>query len=94
MSNKGIFTALSGAVAQSSRLDTLSNNIANVNTPGFKRDEQVFKEYLSAYEKAPDVIQVPKIPASIESFYDMQGGDRGCFPLQSIAVRAERGPSG
>jgi flagellar basal-body rod protein FlgG len=77
MSSKGIYTALSGAMAQSSRLDTLANNIANSNTTSFKKDRQVFNEYLSAYEKLPEVIQVPKIPASIQSFYDMQGGDRG-----------------
>lgn len=76
MSTKGVYTALSGAIAQSQRLDTIANNIANVNTPGFKRDQQVFNEYLSANEKLPNVIQVPKVPASIESFYDMQGGDK------------------
>ncbi|MBX2995071.1 MAG: flagellar basal-body rod protein FlgF [Bdellovibrionaceae bacterium] len=76
MSMKGVFTALSGAMAQSQKLDTISNNIANVNTPSFKRDQQVFQEYLTANEKPPSVIQVPKVPASIESFYDMQGGDK------------------
>jgi flagellar basal-body rod protein FlgF len=76
MGNKGIYTALSGAVAQNQRLDTIANNIANVNTTGFKKDRQVFKEYLTAAEKAPDVIQVPKIPASIESFYDLQSADK------------------
>lgn len=77
MSNKGIFTALSGAMAQGQRLDTIANNIANVNTPSFKKDKQVFNEYLTANEKLPDVILVPRVPSSIESFYDMQGGDRG-----------------
>lgn len=77
MSTKGIYTALSGSIAQNQKLDTIANNIANVNTPAFKRDQQVFREYLTAYEKQPDVIQVPKVPASIESFYDNQGGDRG-----------------
>lgn len=76
MSTKGVYTALSGAMAQSQRLDTISNNLANVNTPGFKRDQQVFQEYLTANEKPPEVIQAPRIPASIESFYDMQGGDK------------------
>jgi flagellar basal-body rod protein FlgF len=75
MSAKGIYAAVSGAMAQSSRLDTIANNLANVNTTGFKKDRQVFSEYLSAYEKAPDLINLPRIPASIESFYDMQGGD-------------------
>ena len=76
MSTKGVYTALSGAMAQSLKLDTIANNIANVNTPGFKRDQQVFNEYLTANEKPPSVIQVPRVPASIESFYDMQGGDK------------------
>jgi flagellar basal-body rod protein FlgG len=76
MSTKGVYSALSGAMAQAQRLDTIANNMANVNTPSFKRDTQTFSEYITANEKPPDVIQVPRIPASIESFYDMQGGDK------------------
>ncbi len=76
MSIKGLYTAVSGSMAQNLRLETVANNLANVNTPGFKRDSQVFREYLTANEKPPSVIQVPKVPASIESFYDMQGGDK------------------
>jgi flagellar basal-body rod protein FlgG len=75
MSSKGIYSAISGAMAQSSRLDTIANNLANVNTNGFKKDRQVFSEYLSAYEKPDDLIRAPRVPASIESFYDMNGGD-------------------
>jgi flagellar basal-body rod protein FlgF len=77
MSTKGIYTALSGAIAQNAKLDTIANNIANSSTAGFKKDQQVFKEYLTANEKYPDNIQVPRVTASIESFYDNQGGDRG-----------------
>lgn len=76
MSSKGIYTALSGAIAQNERVETIANNIANVNTPAFKRDQQVFKEYLASYEKSPTTLKVPRVPASIESFYDMQGGDK------------------
>src|SRR3954466_12347341 len=68
--SKGIYTAVSGAMAQTAKMDTIANNLANVNTPGFKKDTQIFKEYLSAYEKEPTAITVPRIPASIESFYD------------------------
>lgn len=88
MSSKGIYTALSGAMAQSQRLDTIANNIANANTTGFKRDEQVFREYLTANEKQPDVIQVPRVPASVESFYDMQGGDKGF--AESVGTYADQ----
>ncbi|MNJ92749.1 Flagellar basal-body rod protein FlgG [compost metagenome] len=76
MSMKGVYTALSGAMAQSTKLDTIANNLANVNTPAFKRDQQIFQEYLTANEKPPEVIQVPRDVASIESFYNMQGGDK------------------
>jgi len=75
MSTRGVYAALSGAMAQAQRLDTIANNIANVNTPGFKRDEQVFREYLTANEKDPAMLNSTKIPTSVESFYDMNGGD-------------------
>lgn len=76
MSLKGVYTALSGAIAQTTKLDTIANNIANVNTPGFKRDQQVFSEYLTANEKEPTTNPIPRDVAAIESFYNMQGGDK------------------
>ena len=76
MSGKGIYSALSGAMAQGQQLDTIANNIANANTPGFKADKNAFKEYLTILEKAPDVNTVPRIPASVKSFYDMLGTDK------------------
>lgn len=76
MSAKGIYSALSGAIAQNQRLETISNNLANANTTAFKKDKQAFHEYVTANEKPPQVMTVPRITASVESFYDMQGGDR------------------
>ena len=78
-------------MAQSSRLDTIANNLANVNTSSFKKDRQVFSEYLSAYEKPSDVIQVPRVPASIESFYDMQGGDNSYVNPAGTYTNFEQG---
>ncbi len=91
MSTKGIYTALSGAMAQNLRIDTIANNIANVNTPAFKRDQQAFAEYLTANEKPPAVIQVPKVPASIESFYDNQGGDKSYVDTQGTFTDFSQG---
>lgn len=81
MSTKGVYTALSGAMAQSLKLDTIANNIANVNTPGFKRDQQVFQEYITEREKEGTVINVPRIPASPESFYELNGADKSFVDL-------------
>lgn len=41
--NRGIYVVLSGTLAQEKRLDALTNNLANVNTPGFKKDKAIFK---------------------------------------------------
>lgn len=76
MALKGIYTAVSGAKAQTEKLDTIANNIANVDTPAFKQDKQVFREYLTSYEKMEEVIEAPRIPASIDSFYPLNGGDK------------------
>lgn len=76
MSTKGVYTALSGSIAQSLKMDTIANNIANASTTGFKRDQQVFSEYLNSFEKEQEVNTVPRNLASIESFYHMNGGDQ------------------
>ena len=91
MSIKGLFTALSGAMAQTQKIDTIANNIANVNTTGFKKDQQTFGEYLTSYEKEPQVIQVPRVTASIESFYDMNGGDKAFVDSTGTYTNFEQG---
>ena len=42
---RGWYTAASGMLAQQQRLDSLSNNLANVNTSGYKRDLSVHKAF-------------------------------------------------
>jgi len=91
MSLKGVYTALSGAMAQSLKMDTIANNIANVNTTAFKKDQQTFKEYLTAMEKEQDVLQVPRVPASIESFYHLNGGDKGFVDSSGTYTNFEQG---
>jgi flagellar basal-body rod protein FlgG len=41
--DRSIFVALSGAVTQEKRLDVLSENLANINTPGFKKRQLLFE---------------------------------------------------
>ncbi|MFP4363290.1 MAG: flagellar basal-body rod protein FlgF [Spirochaetia bacterium] len=42
---RGIYTGASGMVAQMHRMDALSNNLANVNVTGYKRDTAVFRSF-------------------------------------------------
>ncbi len=43
----GIYTALSGALAQQQALDVVANNVANASTKGFRADRVVFGEVLA-----------------------------------------------
>jgi flagellar basal-body rod protein FlgG len=42
---RGLYTGASGMIAQMKRIDVLSNNLANVNTPSFKRDSTIMKAF-------------------------------------------------
>ncbi|MDH5762479.1 MAG: flagellar basal-body rod protein FlgF [Nitrospinota bacterium] len=42
--NEGLYIAASGGAKQLKKLDVLSNNIANINTPGFKKDLLIYRE--------------------------------------------------
>ncbi|MCP9471305.1 MAG: flagellar hook basal-body protein [Nitrospira sp.] len=44
--NRGIYPILSGALAHERRMQVFANNMANVNTAGFKQDQQAFKALL------------------------------------------------
>ena len=43
---RGLYTAASGMVAQQQNIDVISNNIANVNTTGFKQDRAEFQDLM------------------------------------------------
>ncbi len=47
--NRGIYPILSGALAHERRMQVFANNMANVNTAGFKQDEQAFKAIFPRY---------------------------------------------
>lgn len=51
----GFYTATGGMVAQFNRLDTISNNLANLNTTSFKRDGLVFADYLKVTQSTHDM---------------------------------------
>jgi flagellar basal-body rod protein FlgF len=50
--NSGMYSAVSGNIASMQRMDVITNNLANINTSGFKKDRMVFDSLLS-YAKNP-----------------------------------------
>ncbi len=51
--NPALWTAKTGLEAQQMRMGTISNNLANVNTTGFKRDRAVFQDLLYQNVRQP-----------------------------------------
>lgn len=49
----GLYVATSGMLMQQNRLDTISNNLANMNNNGYKRDRSVFSVYRPDDERYP-----------------------------------------
>ncbi|MDA3845618.1 MAG: flagellar basal-body rod protein FlgF [Vallitaleaceae bacterium] len=46
---RGLYTAYTGMNAQQQRMDTISNNLANVNTTGYKKDGVFFESFKELY---------------------------------------------
>ena len=44
---RGIYTAASGMLAETTRADTIANNLANGNTAGYKKDVAISKDFAS-----------------------------------------------
>jgi flagellar basal-body rod protein FlgG len=72
---KDIWVPISGQIAQQRKVDTIANNIANINTNGFKKDGVVFKEYLTAQQKGIDHIDLPNKDWSPKDFYHTHGAE-------------------
>lgn len=50
----GYYSSAAGMVTQFNRLDTIANNLANVNTAGFKEDNLVVGDFLRLYKESRD----------------------------------------
>lgn len=52
--NAGYYASAGGMVTQFNRLDVISNNLANANTNGYKRDDVVIGDYQRLYQEYKD----------------------------------------
>ncbi|MBF0297303.1 MAG: flagellar basal-body rod protein FlgF [Oligoflexia bacterium] len=72
-----LWVPLSGAIAQQQNIETIANNVANANTPGFKKDQLVFKEYLTILNKDQETPDLPRGEWKPGDFYRSQGAEHG-----------------
>ena len=65
----GFYSATGGMVAQFNRLDNTTNNLANLNTAGFKRDEMIFGDYLRLAKEKRDNLPLENHTKDSAKFY-------------------------
>jgi len=85
----GFYSAAGGMVAQFSRLDNITNNLANLNTTGYKRQDLVVGDFLRLYQEKRDELpldnhtkeaakfthrSVSRVPQVVDSYKDMSLG--------------------
>lgn len=88
---KNIWVPLSGQVAQQRKVETIANNVANANTVGFKKDQLVFKEHLTALTKGSDDIHIPRKEFSPDDFYHSQGAENAMVAVDGSFTIFEQG---
>lgn len=89
---KNIWVPLSGQIAQQRKVETIANNIANSNTPGFKKDRLAFKEHLTALDKPPTDLDMPTGDWSPDDFYRTQGAENAYVKVDGSYTDFEQGP--
>lgn len=91
-SPSGLWTSVSGGMAQSQQIEVIANNIANSNTTGFKKDEVAFKEYLSAVERPPSpVVDIPRTAFKDSDFYHHEGRENALVNVDEIRTNFTQG---
>lgn len=86
----GFYNATGGMVTQFNRLDVISNNLANTNTNGFKRDDVVIGDFMRLYEEFKHELPLKnhtreaskflnrtlnRVPIVVEEYSDMNIGN-------------------
>jgi flagellar basal-body rod protein FlgG len=92
-----LWVPLSGAIAQQRNVETIANNVANANTPGFKKEQVVFKEYLTALEKGDGDADLPQKEFKPEDFYRSYNAEDSFVKVDGAYTLHEQGqlvPSG
>jgi flagellar basal-body rod protein FlgF len=88
-----MWTAASGASAQSQAVDMVANNLANSDTLGFKKDAPTFKEYMATVERNNhDVVDIPRGAIKDKELYPLDGRDQSFVIVDGTYTNFKQGP--
>ena len=88
---KELWVPVSAAISQQQKVDTIANNVANVNTPGFKKTDLTFKEYLTTIEKGSNNPMLPNKTWSPEDFYNSHGNENSYVKVDGSYANFSQG---
>ncbi len=86
-----MWTAAAGASVQSQNLDIVANNLANSDTPAFKKDLPTFKEYLTTVERDHGSLDIPRGAIKDKDFYPLDGRDQSHVILDGTYTNFRQG---
>jgi flagellar basal-body rod protein FlgF len=88
---KDLWVSISGALAQQKKVETIANNVANANTPGFKKDDLAFKEELAVLNRGYTDIDLPNKEWAPEDFYRSYGAENSHVGIQGTYTNHKQG---
>lgn len=89
--SKGFWPAVSGSIAQSERLNTIANNLANADTNGFKRDQVAFESVLSSAVTAAMKEEIPRKAYTEKDFHKLDGTDTAYVQIEGTFTDHSQG---
>ncbi len=91
---KSIYTPVSGALAQERVLEIISNNLANLNTVGFKGDSVTFEQLLPEPEKKyVDPLPPANYKVDLEKLSPLRGNEVAYVGISGIHRDTTQGPA-
>ncbi len=82
---KNIYTPLAGAISQERALEVIANNLANVNTIGFKGDNVTFTlQNPEPFKNYPDPLPPANFKENMENVFPLRGNDMSYVGVASM----------
>ena len=66
----GYYSSAAGMVTQFNRLDTIANNLANVNTAGYKEDNLIVGDFMRLYQEKRDELDLQNNTKEAAQFFN------------------------
>ncbi|HET9240469.1 MAG TPA: flagellar basal-body rod protein FlgF [Oligoflexus sp.] len=91
---KNIYTPLAGAISQERALEMIANNLANVNTVGFKGDNVTFTlQEPEPYKNYPDPLPPANFKQDMSEVFPLRGNEMSYVGVAAMHKDMSQGPA-